>query len=56
MTTVSGRLGGYFSKPLSRLATAYVETWDFERVDNKTKVARSFKLNAESMLLLVLLK
>ena len=41
---------GNFSKPLSRLATAFVETWEFERVGNETKVARSFELNAKSML------
>lgn len=40
---------GHFSKPLSRLATTFVETWDFERVGNETKVARSFELNAKSM-------
>ncbi len=39
-----------FSKPLSRLATAFVETWDFERVGNETKAARSFELNATSWL------
>ena len=38
-----------FSKPLSRLATRYVETWEFERVGNETKVSRSFELNAKSM-------
>lgn len=41
---------GNFSKPLSRLASAFVETWEFERVGNETKVARSFELNAKSML------
>jgi hypothetical protein len=41
---------GNFSKPLSRLATAFVETWEFEQVGNETKVARSFELNAKSML------
>lgn len=41
---------GNFSKPLSRLATRFVETWEFERVGNETKVARSFELNATSML------
>jgi hypothetical protein len=41
---------GNFSKPLSRLATRFVETWEFERVDDETKVARSFELNATSML------
>lgn len=41
---------GSFSKPLSRLATSFVETWECERVGNVTKVARSFELNAKSML------
>ncbi|MFO0867440.1 MAG: SRPBCC family protein [Pirellulales bacterium] len=41
---------GSFSQPLSRLATAFVETWEFERVGNETTVARSFELNAKSML------
>ena len=40
---------GDFSKPLSRLATGFVETWEFERVGNETKVTRSFVLNAKSM-------
>lgn len=39
-----------FSRPLSRLATWFVETWDFERVGNKTKVTRSFEMNAKSVL------
>lgn len=41
---------GNFSKPLSRLATSFVETWEFERVGNETKAIRSFELNAKSML------
>lgn len=41
---------GDFSKPLSRLATSFVETWEFERVGYETKVVRSFELNAKSML------
>lgn len=41
---------GNFSKPLSRLATFFVETWDFERGGNETKVARSFELNSRSIL------
>lgn len=40
---------GNFSKPLSRLATRFVETWEFERVGNETKATRSFELNAKSM-------
>ncbi len=41
---------GHFSKPLSRLATAFVETWDFERLGNETRVTRSFELHAKSMM------
>ena len=41
---------GNFSKPLSGLATGFVERWEFERVGNETKVTRSFELNAKSML------
>jgi len=39
-----------FSPPLSRLATHFEETWEFERVGNETKVTRSFELIAKSML------
>ncbi len=39
-----------FSQPLSRLVTLFVETWNFERVGNETKVTRSFKMNAKSIL------
>lgn len=39
-----------FSKPLSRLATGFVETWEFERVGHETKTVRSFELNSKSML------
>lgn len=39
-----------FSKPLSRLATRFVETWDVERVGNETQVIRSFEMNSTSML------
>jgi hypothetical protein len=38
-----------FSAPLSRLATAFVETWEFQRVGNETKVTRSFDMNAKSI-------
>lgn len=41
---------GDFSKPLSRLATSFVETWDFERVGHETKVTRSFEINPMSAL------
>jgi hypothetical protein len=39
-----------FSPPLLRLATKFEELWDFERVEGKTKVTRSFQLHAKSML------
>jgi hypothetical protein len=32
------------------LATGFVETWEFERVSHETQAARSFELNAKSML------
>lgn len=41
---------GHFSKPLSHLATGFVETWDFERQGNYTIVLRSFEFNAKSLL------
>src|SRR4051812_40088620 len=37
-----------FSPPLSRLATRFEETWEFERLDNGTRAVRSFKLYAKS--------
>ena len=37
-----------FSQPLSRLATSFVETWEFQQIDDKTKVLRSFEMNARS--------
>jgi hypothetical protein len=37
-----------FSAPLSRLATGFVETWEFQRIDNATRVTRSFELHAKS--------
>jgi hypothetical protein len=39
---------GAFSGPLSRLATDFVETWEFQRERNETRVTRSFELNAKS--------
>jgi hypothetical protein len=39
-----------FSPPLSLLATAFEETWEFNRLDHATKVTRSFKLHARSSL------
>jgi hypothetical protein len=37
-----------FSPPLSRLATAIEEAWEFERVAEGTRVVRSFNLHAKS--------
>lgn len=37
-----------FSLPLSLLATSFVETWNFQRVNDKTMVLRSFEMNARS--------
>ena len=37
-----------FSPPLSRLATGFVETWEFERVGDGTRVLRSFEMHAKS--------
>jgi len=39
-----------FSPPLSRLATTFDETWDFQAVAGGTKVNRSFDLHARSFL------
>lgn len=36
-----------FSAPLSRLATEFVETWEFERNGDETRVTRSFQLHAK---------
>lgn len=41
---------GDFSKPLSSLATHFIETWDFERVENETAVARSFEVHPKSLM------
>jgi hypothetical protein len=38
-----------FSPPLSRLATHFMETWNFQREADETHVTRSFELNAKSM-------
>lgn len=40
---------GEFSAPLSCLATGFVESWDFERENDKTKITRSFEMHAKSM-------
>jgi len=37
-----------FSPPLSRLATHFVETWAFERIDAQTRAIRSFEWHAKS--------
>ena len=39
-----------FSAPLSRLATEFEETWEFQRTANGTYVTRSFRLHARSAL------
>lgn len=38
-----------FSAPLSRLATGFDETWEFQRVAKDTKVSRTFEMNAKSL-------
>jgi hypothetical protein len=37
-----------FSAPLSRLATRFEETWEFERTEGATKVTRWFELHPNS--------
>jgi hypothetical protein len=44
-----------FSPPLSRLATGFVETWEFARVAGGTRVTRAFQLHASSILARMLL-
>jgi hypothetical protein len=39
-----------FSPPVSRLANYFEETWEFEFLDNRTEVIRSFRLHAKSAL------
>ncbi len=39
---------GKFSPPLSRLATEFVETWEFGPAEGGTRVVRSFELYARS--------
>ncbi len=39
-----------FSPPLSRLATGFEETWEFQRIEGGTRVIRSFQLYARSHL------
>jgi hypothetical protein len=45
-----------FSAPLSRLATGFEETWEFNRNGNETHVTRSFRLHAKSVLARLLLR
>ena len=40
---------GNFSTPLSSMASHFIETWDFERVGDETKVARSFEMHPKSI-------
>jgi hypothetical protein len=39
-----------FSPPLSRLATGFVETWEFESLDAGTRVTRSFEMLPKSVI------
>ena len=39
-----------FSPPVSRLATSFDETWDFEREGDRTDVVRSFEMHPKSAL------
>lgn len=39
-----------FSAPLSRLATHFEETWEFQSVGDKTQVTRLFQMHAKSAL------
>jgi uncharacterized membrane protein len=39
-----------FSPPLSRLATSFDETWEFERSGNQTRVLRSFEMHPTTSL------
>lgn len=39
-----------FSPPVSRLAKAFDEMWDFEREGDRTKVIRSFEMHPKSAL------
>ena len=40
---------------MSRLATGFVETWEFQRVEGETKIVRSFELHTKSVLTKLLL-
>lgn len=39
-----------FSPPVSRLAISFDETWEFERLGDRTKVIRSFEMSPKSAL------
>lgn len=39
-----------FSPPLSRLASGFVETWEFVRLGDGTRVTRSFEMHPKSVL------
>lgn len=39
-----------FSPPLSRLATSFDETWEFEQESDRTHVVRSFEMHPKSAL------
>ena len=38
-----------FSAPLSRLATEFIETWEFQQTGNETNATRSFELHPKSI-------
>jgi hypothetical protein len=40
---------GEFSPPLSRLATGFIETWEFERSGEGTRVVRRFELHPKGI-------
>jgi hypothetical protein len=37
-----------FSAPLSRVASHFEETWEFQRIDDKTRVVRFFEMHPKS--------
>lgn len=39
-----------FSPPVSRLATRFIETWEFECLGDSTRVTRSFEMHPKSLL------
>lgn len=38
-----------FSVPVSRLATEFMETWEFQQTGNETQIIRSFELHPKSI-------